>query len=133
MFTELDSIEIFLIAILLCSFAISFGSSVWYFIKRNDEKQLAKLKFNPKKFHLSHVMICYALFMLGCSGQILWMTWSTIWGTDEYELFGFSMPSYYIMIGLMYVLFILFGVLLFFWARKSKEEREDEEEKKGRE
>ena len=95
---ELDSIEIFLIAILLCSFAISFGSSVWYFIKRNDEKQLAKLKFNPKKFHLSRVMICYALFMLGCSGQILWMTWSTIWGTDEYELFGFSMPSYYIMI-----------------------------------
>ena len=71
--------------------------------------------------------------MLGCSGQFLWMTWSTIWGTDEYELFGFSMPSYYIMIGLMYVLFILFGVLLFFWARKSKEEGEDEEEKKGRE
>lgn len=133
MFMELDSIEIFLIAILLCGFAICFGSSVWYFIKRNDEKQLAKLKFNPKKFHLSRVMICYALFMLGCSGQFLWMTWSTIWGTDKYELFGFSMPSYYIMIGLMYVLFILFGVLLFFWARIPKEEREDEEEKKGRE
>lgn len=132
---ELETIEIVLLVLCSLMFCLFLGMGLWAFFKRNDEKQQEKCvkAFSPKVFHPSRVMVCYALFFWGLGLVSIWMAWSTIWGGNNFELFGFSMSANDILLWLWFFVLTIFGTLLFFWARIPKEEREDKEDKEGRE
>ncbi|MGN0235552.1 MAG: hypothetical protein ACI4BD_04465 [Paludibacteraceae bacterium] len=132
---ELDSLKIFLLVLCSLTLCLCLGIGLWFFVKRNNEKQQEKCvkAFSPKVFHPSRVMVCYALFFLGLGLMSIWMAWSTVWGGNNFELFGISMSFDDVLLVLFSVVLIPFCALLFFWARKPKGERENEEDKAGRE
>ena len=107
---------------------LGIGQGVWYYVKRDDEKQQAKIKIaNKQDYYMPRVMICYAGLFL-CAGLFLPLIY---WGLLLPSLKGNDVNvafPFLAMLALSFLVF-LYGRAMNRWARKPKDEREDEERK----
>lgn len=124
----LEIIEIIMSACILVGSMLGIGQGVWYYVKRDDEKQQAKIKIaNKQDYYMPRVMICYAGLFL-CAGLFLPLIY---WGLLLPSLKGNDVNvafPFLAMLALSFLVF-LYGRAMNRWARKPKDEREDEERK----